>query len=288
MNGFYNVIKPIGWSSSDLVIKIRGILRRQTGMKQKVGHLGTLDPLATGVLGIAVGSATKLFDYFLSKRKTYVATCVLGKTTDTLDEAGKVVVESPVPELSDETLTRTLNSFVGKIEQIPPQYSAKSVGGVKAYKLAYKGLEAELKPCKVTVYDVKLIQRLSNEKFVFEVVCSGGTYIRSLCRDIGAALSVPAYMGGLTRTQNGLMTIENAATLEQVEGDITSGFFSLEQFGKSLKTVDFSEDFKKKLDNGVKLETVEDDGLITVTVGGVFYAIASVNNGLIAIVARDK
>lgn len=288
MNGFFNVIKPIGWSSSDLVIKIRGILRRNTGVKQKVGHLGTLDPLATGVLGIAVGSATKLFDYFLSKRKTYVATCVLGKTTDTLDEAGKVVSEAPVPEITDETLVNTLRGFVGEIEQKPPQYSAKSVGGVKAYKLAYKGLEADLKPCNVTIFAIKLLERLSNEKFVFEVVCSGGTYIRSLCRDIGKALSVPAYMGGLTRTQNGVMTIESAATLEQVENNISSGFFSLEQFGKSLKTVDFSEDFKKKLDNGVKLETVEDDGLITVTVSGVFYALASVNNGLITIVARDK
>ncbi|MBQ7712456.1 MAG: tRNA pseudouridine(55) synthase TruB, partial [Clostridia bacterium] len=139
MNGFYNVIKPIGWTSSDLVVKIRGILRRQTGAKVKIGHLGTLDPLATGVLGVAVGSATKLFDYFLSKRKTYIATCVLGKSTDTLDSAGQITSEVPVEDITDDRLRSVLSSFVGEIEQIPPLYSAKSVDGVRAYRLAYKG-----------------------------------------------------------------------------------------------------------------------------------------------------
>ena len=288
MNGFYNIIKPIGWSSSDLVIKIRGILRRRTGQKVKVGHLGTLDPLATGVLGVAVGSATKLFDYFLTKRKTYVATCVLGKSTDTLDEGGAIIEEAEVPALSNERIEEVLSSFFGEIDQIPPIYSAKSVDGVRAYKLAHKGVSAELKPCRVTIYECKLLERVSENVFRFQVECSGGTYIRSLCRDIGRALSLPAYMGALTRTKNGVMTIENATTLAEVEGDETKGFFSIEAFGKSLKSVDFSEDLRKKIENGVKIEIAEEEGLVSVSIGGVFYGIGAVKNGLLEIVARDK
>ena len=288
MNGFYNIIKPIGWSSSDLVIKIRGILRRRTGQKVKVGHLGTLDPLATGVLGVAVGSATKLFDYFLTKRKTYVATCVLGKSTDTLDEGGAIIEEAEVPALSNERIEEVLSSFFGEIDQIPPIYSAKSVDGVRAYKLAHKGVSAELEPCRVTIYECKLLERVSENVFRFQVECSGGTYIRSLCRDIGRALSLPAYMGALTRTKNGVMTIENATTLAEIEGDETKGFFSIEAFGKSLKSVDFSEDLRKKIENGVKIEIAEEEGLVSVTIGGVFYGIGAVKNGLLEIVARDK
>lgn len=288
MNGFYNVIKPIGWSSSDLVIKIRGILRRHTGQKLKVGHLGTLDPLATGVLGVAVGSATKLFDHFLTKRKTYIATCALGKQTDTLDEGGEVVCQAPVPEITDEALAETLQSFCGEIEQVPPRYSAKSIGGVRAYKLAQKGVTPALKPCRVTIYSCRLLERLTNDVFRFEVECSGGTYIRSLCRDIGAKLGLPAYMSALTRTKNGVMTIENATTIDVIEQDVTRGFFSLEAFGKSLKTVDFSEDLRKKIENGVKIETAPEEGLIAVSVGGKFYGIGAVKNGALEIVARDR
>lgn len=288
MNGFYNVIKPIGWSSSDLVIKIRGILRRRTGQKLKVGHLGTLDPLATGVLGVAVGSATKLFDYFLTKRKTYIATCVLGKETDTLDEGGAVVRETEVPALSDEALQAALDSFCGEIDQIPPVYSAKSVGGVRAYRLAHKGLDPELKPCRVTIYRCKLIERISNESFSFEVECSGGTYIRSLCRDIGAKLALPAYMSALTRTQNGIMTIENAATLEAIEKDVTQGFFSIEAFGRSLKNIDFSEDLRKSIENGVKQDGMKETGLVSVSIGGEFYGIGDAKDGQLKIVARDR
>lgn len=288
MNGFYNVIKPIGWSSSDLVIKIRGILRRFTGQKVKVGHLGTLDPLATGVLGVAVGSATKLFDYFLTKRKTYVATCALGNETDTLDEGGEVIATAPVPTLSDEAILEILTSFCGEIEQIPPRYSAKSVGGVKAYKLTRKGVDLALKPCHVTIYACRLLERVSNEVFRFEVECSGGTYIRSLCRDIGAALGLPSYMSALTRTKNGIMTIDNATTIEGIEKDVSEGFFSLEAFGKSLKNLDFSEDLRKKIENGIKMETSEENGLISVSIGGAFYAIGEVKDGLLEIVARDR
>ena len=287
MNGFYNVIKPTGRSSSDLVIKIRGILRRHTGQKIKVGHLGTLDPLATGVLGVAVGSATKLFDDFLQKRKTYVATCTLGKETDTLDEAGEIVAECSVGALDDDTIRKVLDSFLGEIEQIPPRYSAKSVGGVRAYRLALKGMDPELNPCSVTIYSIRLTERISNETFRFEVTCSGGTYIRSLCRDIGRALGLPAYMSGLVRVENGWMRLEDAVGLEEIEKDISSGFISLEAFSSSLKMSDFPEEMRKRIDNGVKIKTTLSDGLCSIFVGGSFYGIGRSEKGVLKVVARD-
>ena len=288
MNGFYNVIKPIGWSSSDAVIKIRGILRRHLGQKLKVGHLGTLDPLATGVLGVAVGSATKLFDYFLTKKKTYIATCSLGKSTTTLDEGGEVTDRADVPAISDERLESVLSSFIGTYDQIPPAFSAKSVNGVRAYHLAQKGKEVELKPCSITIYDCKLVERISNEIFLFRVECSGGTYIRSLCRDIGEKLSLPAYMSALERIENGSMHIEDAATIEDIEEDISKGFFSLEKFAAMLKSIDFSDDYRKSIENGVKHNVDSEEGLCSVSINGKFFAIGNVKNGLLEIVARDR
>ena len=287
MNGFYNVIKPIGKSSSDLVIKIRGILRRTTGQKIKVGHLGTLDPQATGVLGVAVGSATKLFDHFLTKRKTYIATCVLGKQTDTLDAVGKVTAECAVPIIEDDVIRETLQSFLGEIDQIPPKFSAKSIDGVRAYRLAMKGVEPELKPCKVTIYDIILEDRPQNDTFRFRVTCSGGTYIRSLCRDIGFKLGCYAYMGALERVQNGTMRIEDAVTLEDIEKDILSGFTSLEQFSASLDRTEFSEEMRVKVENGVKQTLPNEDGLVSVFIGGAFYGIGCVTDHVLKMVARD-
>ena len=287
MNGFYNVIKPIGMSSSDLVIKIRGILRKTLGVKVKVGHLGTLDPLATGVLGVAVGSATKLFDWFLSKRKVYVASCVLGKETDTLDGAGKVIREAPVGKVDDRDIQKVLESFLGEISQIPPQYSAKMVEGERAYRLAVKGKSVELKACNVTIHAIRLLSRKSNEEFSFLVECSRGTYIRSLCRDVGIALGYPAYMSALDRTQNGTMKIEDAVTFDNVQEDISNGFVSLESFGKKLERADFSEDLRVKIVNGVKQKVGLEDGLVSVYVGSAFYGIGQVTDGELRIVARD-
>lgn len=287
MNGFYNILKPIGWSSNDLVIKIRGILRRKTGQKQKVGHLGTLDPLATGVLGVAVGSATRLFDHFLSKTKVYVATCVLGEETDTLDRVGKVVERREVGRIDDAEILAALSSFVGTIEQIPPRYSAKSVDGVRAYRLAIKGVDPALKPCTVTIHSIEYLGRDSQNVFKFRVTCSGGTYIRSLCRDIGQALGYPAYMGSLVRERNGTMCLDDAVTLEDVESDISRGFTDLESFSASLQCADYSEDFRKKIENGVRVDTTAEDGLVRVSIDGVFYGIGQITDHKIRILARD-
>ncbi|MCR4726702.1 MAG: tRNA pseudouridine(55) synthase TruB [Clostridia bacterium] len=287
MNGFYNLIKPSGWSSSDLVVCLRGLLRKRTGQKIKVGHLGTLDPLASGLLGVAVGSATKLFDYFLSKTKTYVATVVLGKQTDTLDLGGKILSEKEYLGVSDEDFVEATKPFVGTILQMPPQYSAKSVGGVRAYKLAQKGKDAALEPCKITIHSIEFLGKEAPEIFKIKIRCSGGTYIRSLCRDIGEKLGYPALMGSLERLENGDFSISDAVTLPDVEKNLNAGFTSLERFGDKLKRIDFSEEFAKKLDNGVKIPIEEPNSFVSVYLADRFYAIGQIVDGELKIVARD-
>jgi len=287
MNGFYNIIKPVGRSSSQLVVRLKKQLRSATGGKMKIGHLGTLDPMASGVLGIAVGSATKLFDFFLAKRKVYVATCVLGTMTDTLDVAGTVIEEKPFTGVTDDEIIESLTKFEGVISQIPPIYSAKSVDGVRAYKLAAKGLSVELKPCQVTIYSIRYLRREKENVFKMEIECSGGTYIRSLCRDIGAALGYPAYMGSLERIQNGTMCIADAVSIEEIEKDITAGFQSLESFGNSLKRIDFSEENEKGLKNGVKLFVDTADAYVSVYLSGKFYGIGRIEGNELSMVARE-
>jgi len=287
MNGFYNIVKPLGKSSSDLVVRLKKLIWTRAGKKTKVGHLGTLDPLATGVLGVAVGSATKLFDYFLSKRKIYIATCVLGKETDTLDSAGKVIAEKEYLPLSDAAFCAVLPAFIGKISQIPPAFSAKSIGGVRSYRLALKGIAAPLAPCDVTIYDIKYLGREADNIFKIQVECSGGTYIRSLCRDIGKALGYPAYMGSLVRVQNGPMSLADAVSIEDVEKDAFAGFTSLETFGRTLKKSDFSEDYRKKLENGVKIDIDGKDGLVSVYLAGEFYGIGNIKDGELSVIARE-
>ena len=288
MNGFYNIIKPVGISSSHLVVRLKKVLRAKCGAKIKVGHLGTLDPMASGVLGVAVGSATKLFDYFLAKKKVYIATCVLGKETDTLDSAGKVISEKEYLGVSDDAFLRALQGFRGKISQIPPSYSAKSVGGVRSYRLAAKGINVDLKPCEITIYDILYLGKEGENIFKIQVACSGGTYIRSLCRDIGLSLGYPAYMGSLERIENGNMSLRDAVSIEKIEENLSEGFISLEGFGKKLEMIDFSEDYKKKLDNGVKIRVSTNAEFLSVYLSGEFYGIGKVTEGLLSVIAREN
>ena len=209
MNGFVNVLKPVGATASDMVVCVKRIFG------EKAGHLGTLDPGAAGVLPVAVGQATKLFDFLTNKTKYYRAFFTFGKTTDTLDSYG-IVTDSNDFLPTAEALLSALKAFTGELEQIPPIYSAKSVNGVRAYKLARSGTEVELKPRTVTVYDIKLVSRLTRDTFALDIRCSGGTYIRSLARDIAAACGTVGYMSGLIRLQSGCFGIENAYTLDEI------------------------------------------------------------------------
>lgn len=211
LNGFVNVLKPAGATASDVVVCLKHVLHQK-----KVGHLGTLDPGATGVLPVAVGLGTKLFNFLTDKVKVYRAFFTFGKTTDTLDSYG-VVTESGKSVPSLEQLQNALDVVRGEIDQVPPAYSAISVGGVKAYKLARGGQDVVLKTRKVTVFDISVLRQTSQNTFMLDISCSAGTYIRSIVRDLAEACGTVGYMSGLIRLQSGCFNIESAYTMDEIK-----------------------------------------------------------------------
>lgn len=208
------VDKPKEWTSFDVVGKIRSELRNRTGQKVKVGHAGTLDPLATGLLIVLVGTATKNQNQFMKLDKIYEVTAKLGQTSSTGDEEGeKTAVSDRKPDLSE--VIEVINSFVGKISQIPPAYSAIKVDGQRAYKLARAGKEVKIEPRQVTIYSIEqVVYDYPNISFTANV--SSGTYIRSLVADIGQKLGTGAYMTDLRRTSIGKYQISDALSVEGV------------------------------------------------------------------------
>ena len=210
MIGFVNVNKPSGIGSS----KVVAILKKQFNIK-KIGHMGTLDPLAEGVLPIAIGKATRMFDYFLEKRKTYIAEFTFGATTDTLDSEGEITETTLVIPTKQQILD-ILPNLIGEIDQIPPQYSAKKVNGKCAYDFARQGEIVELNPKRITIYNIDLISGDGN-KYKFEIECSGGTYIRSIARDMAQLLHSKAYMSRLIRTKSGSFNIDKAYYLDELK-----------------------------------------------------------------------
>ena len=210
MNGIIIIDKPLGRTSHDMVYEMRKV----TGIK-KIGHTGTLDPMATGVLPVCIGSATKMADMLTLSDKSYIAELVLGRTTDTQDADGKVLTECEV-NCSEEEIRCAVNSFVGEIEQVPPMYSAIKQNGKKLYELARQGIEVERKPRKVTINSIDILE-ISGERVKIDVSCSKGTYIRTLCEDIGKKLGAGAYMNTLRRTRTGQFTIEESHTLSEIK-----------------------------------------------------------------------
>lgn len=195
MDGIIVVNKPSGCTSHDIVSKIRKSLKLK-----KVGHTGTLDPLATGVLPILLGNATKLSKYLINHDKEYVATIKLGVKTETGDIEGSIIDEQKVPLFTEEQIIEALNSFVGKQKQMPPMYSAIKVNGKKLYEYARNGEKIEVTPRDIEIYNISFLQYIDN-KIKFKVSCSKGTYIRSLCEDIAQKLNTVGTMENLERTQ---------------------------------------------------------------------------------------
>ena len=215
INGIINVYKEAGYTSFDVVAKLRKITHQK-----KIGHTGTLDPDATGVLPVCFGNATKLVDLMTDKRKEYIATMVLGKTTDTYDISGQVLEEKMVNCTADD-VTATINEFVGDIMQVPPMYSALKVDGKKLCDLAREGKTVERKARPVTIFAIEILDvDLPNIKM--RVECSKGTYIRSLCYDIGIRLGCGGTMTSLIRTRSGAFDIEHAYNLSQIEEYVNS------------------------------------------------------------------
>lgn len=210
MDGIINVYKEQGYTSHDVVAKLRGILKMK-----KIGHTGTLDPEAQGVLPVCLGKATKVCDLLTDKTKTYQAVLLLGKVTDTQDTTGEVLQEQPVLCTAEE-VRACIEGFVGTIEQIPPMYSALKVNGKKLYELARQGIEIERKGRTVTIERIT-IDEIALPEIKMTVTCSKGTYIRTLCHDIGAALGCGGCMKSLLRTQVGPFELKDSVTLREIE-----------------------------------------------------------------------
>lgn len=210
ISGILNIKKEAGFTSHDVVAKLRGIVHQK-----KIGHTGTLDPDATGVLPVCLGKATKLCDIIGDWDKTYEAVLLLGKETDTEDTSGQVLKENEVT-VTEEEIRDIILSFQGSYDQIPPMYSAKKVNGKKLYELARQGIVIERKPCPVTLSSIT-IKKIELPYVTFEVTCSKGTYIRSLCRDIGEKAGCGGCMAGLIRTRVSSFKVEDGFTLSKVE-----------------------------------------------------------------------
>lgn len=208
------VDKPYGWTSFDVVKRIRGVMLRRMGVKKmKVGHAGTLDPLATGVMIVVSGKSTKLIEQLQSGVKEYIATIALGATTPSYDLETEIDARYPTAHISRELVEEVLAKFTGRIEQVPPAFSACKIDGKRAYKMARKGDAVELKPKILVIDEIELIE-YSPESITIRVVCSKGTYIRALARDIGAALGSGGHLTALRRTRVGDVTIDRCLSLD--------------------------------------------------------------------------
>ncbi len=208
------VDKPYGWTSFDVVKRIRGVMLRRMGIKKmKVGHAGTLDPLATGVMIIVSGKSTKLIEQLQSGVKEYIATIALGATTPSYDLETEIDARYPTAHITRELVGEVLTKFTGRIEQVPPAFSACKIDGKRAYKMARKGDTVELKPKILVIDEIELLE-YSPESITIRVVCSKGTYIRALARDIGAALGSGGHLTALRRTRVGDVTIDRCLSLD--------------------------------------------------------------------------
>lgn len=274
--GFLNLDKPSGLTSSALVNKCKWL----AGVP--CGHMGTLDPLASGVLPIGVGNATRLFDYFLDKDKEYIAEFTFGEYSDTLDTTVETVKIGRVPSL--EEIQAVLPSLCGQVMQIPPKYSAKNVNGRRGYDLARAGVEFELPAKKVRIDSVDLLGKAEKENaFRFKIRCGGGTYIRSIARDIAQLLDTKAVMSFLRRTQSGCFTLENAVAFSLLEQDLTiEELQSLIIPTESILPFDrlrLDGKNKEKIFNGLAVEASQKDGLYKLYKDEAFYGIAEVISG---------
>ena len=279
MIGFINIIKPAGISSAKAV----AIVKKKLGTP--CGHMGTLDPMASGVLPIGVGKTSRLFDYLLDKKKTYIATFRFGILTDTLDTTGEIT-ETSLKIPTKEEIESKLSGFVGEISQIPPKYSAKCVGGAKSYSLARRGVEYELPPKNVTVLSFRLINQISDNEFEFEITCKGGTYIRSLARDLGYAVNSLAVMSALTRTESGIFNMENGVELKEFEATENPEKYLIKSDSSiSYPKLVLDEVQSIRLLNGLKDKLGFESGLYRVYDREEFLGVGEVTDGVLKIKA---
>lgn len=286
MNGFFNINKEKGMTSSAVVGVVKGILRSR-GIVTKVGHLGTLDPEGEGVLPIALGRATRLFDYFLDKTKVYRTIFSFGRMTDTLDATGvTTAVCEKIP--TEAELLAAIPGLCGEVDQLPPVYSAKVVGGVRAYKLARQGEVPDLKPKRVRIEQIRLVECLDARTFRFEVTCGGGTYIRSIARDLGNAVGSLGIMDAIYRTQSGCFRIENACRLDDLRQseDLAAQIIPMEAALTDFPALTVSPKEEVFVRNGVAIASKLSDGLYRLKMDGAVFGIAEVSKGRLTVRTR--
>lgn len=277
MKGFINLIKPKGMSSA---YAVGGVKRK---LKCPCGHMGTLDPMAQGVLPVGIGKASRLFQYLLDKEKTYVARFIFGQTTDTLDVTGQVIEQTAViPTV--EQINAVLDNFIGEIDQIPPKYSAKCIDGKRGYELARKGVEFELAPKKVSVLNIECLGQTDENEFEFKIDCRGGTYIRSLARDIAFACGSLGVMSSLDRTKSGIFDYSNGVTVQEFldTNDIEKFIISADSAVNFPKVV-LTEKQATRILNGLFDNLGLCDGVYRVYNGNEFWGVGSASNGVLKI-----
>ena len=279
MNGIIIVNKSKRYTSHDIVAKVKKI----TG--EKVGHTGTLDPLATGVLPILIGKGTLCSKYLMNHDKTYIVVLKLGIEKSTGDEEGDIIQEEIVDEeiLNEKNVKTVLESFLGEQEQIPPIYSAIKVNGKKLYEYARKGQKVEIQPRKITIYDIELLKiDKENKEIQYEVSCSKGTYIRSLCEDIAKKMSTVGYMKELQRTKVGTFTIEQSIAVEDLnEKNIKEYIITIEELFKDLKNIELNEKKLQLFLNGVKLSFDLKEGIYKIYSNEQFIGIGVIKDKLL-------
>jgi len=283
MNGIINVYKEPGCTSQSVVSKIRKILGTRS-----VGHMGTLDPQGEGVLLVGVGKSTRLFDLMLGKDKIYVARFAFGYETDTLDKDGVVIAQTKVIPSQDE-ISAAVSKLVGKQNQLPPKYSAKNINGMRAYDLARKGVEFELKPSEIEVYSIKITNKVREGVYDFEIHCSSGTYIRSICRDLAYSLNSLATMTAIKRTKAGDFTSTEAKTLEEIAHLGEEAIIPVEKVLDILPRVDFPDTLYKKVSCGVSFEwKAESVSPFAVYCKNEFFGVGKVEDGMFKITTYLK
>jgi tRNA pseudouridine55 synthase len=284
MNGFINLLKPSGMSSSSAVAAVRAI----TGQR-KSGHSGTLDPLAAGVLPLCLGRATKLFDYIMEKDKEYIAELTLGAETDTQDADGAVILRGDFSGVGEAELETALRKFRGKISQQPPMYSALVFEGRKLYKIARSGETVERAHRKIEINSFEIIGQSGSESWLLKIGCSKGTYVRTLCTDIGRELGCYGYLSYLLRTVSGIFTLDNTITIEELselagKGKAREALLPMDYPVMHLPRADFTAGQAEKLVNGM---TVPYAGVpakaVRIYVDNGFFAIGVAGEGCIRV-----
>ena len=279
MDGIININKPLGITSFDVVRKIK-----KTAKTKKVGHTGTLDPEASGVLPVCIGKGTKIVDFIMNNTKEYEAVLKLGITTDTYDSTGKTVNLTEV-NLSNNDIIAVISKFIGNIKQIPPMYSAIKIKGQKLYELARQGIVIDRKPREITISSIDILS-IEIPYVSMRIKCSKGTYIRSLCNDIGNELGCGGIMWALKRTATGIFTINNSVQLTDLdENNICNYIIPIDEALKNYESITFKDCLKKQLLNGV---IINDSNVIEAIEANKLYRVYLEGTGFIGLGQKNS